>query len=104
MSLQGGLICSYLNGYCIDSMYGETVWDYIPTKSCDDTLSLLYEGEAEIVAYRKHEKYVVVEIKALARTTLEYIWGWFTDLGIFMSGMIFFVILKIFKYLIEVTG
>ncbi|KAF2884256.1 hypothetical protein ILUMI_21908 [Ignelater luminosus] len=42
-----------------------------------------------------------VVAKNLARTTLQYIWGWFTDTGMVMSGLIgFYTIFKIIKYIL----
>lgn len=44
------------------------------------------------------------EVRQLAHTTMKQIWGWFTDLGMFMSGMIgFYVIFRIIKYIIGVV-
>lgn len=43
------------------------------------------------------------EMKSLARTTLRYVWGWFTELGMVMSGFIgIYVVLRIIRYTMEV--
>lgn len=61
LSLSGGLICPYLTGYCIDTTYGESVWNHDPEVSCEQGLSLLFEGSAELVEDKKNNKYLVVE-------------------------------------------
>lgn len=44
------------------------------------------------------------EIKSLARNTFYSVWGWFTDVGIFMSGIIGFYVIWIFiKYVFEIV-
>ncbi|CAG9825716.1 unnamed protein product [Phaedon cochleariae] len=44
------------------------------------------------------------EMKELAHNTMQQIWGWFTDLGLFMSGLMgFYAILKMLKYAIGVV-
>lgn len=63
ISLYGGVVCDYLSGYCIDSTYGETVWEYTPEHDCDKGLSLLYQGEAELVTHQQSPRVVVVEQK-----------------------------------------
>ncbi|KAJ8983626.1 hypothetical protein NQ317_004264 [Molorchus minor] len=44
------------------------------------------------------------EMKELARSTMKEMWGWFTDLGIFISGLTgFYFIFRIVKYLFGVA-
>lgn len=44
------------------------------------------------------------EMKKLARSTLQYVWGWFTDIGMFFSGLIgVYVIIKLIKYVANTT-
>ncbi|KAG5876818.1 hypothetical protein JTB14_014148 [Gonioctena quinquepunctata] len=39
------------------------------------------------------------EMKELAHSTIKQLWGWFTDIGIFMSGLIgFYTVYKTLKY------
>lgn len=57
----GGITCSYLDGYCLDTVYGETTWDYITDSSSDKDLSLLYMGRAISINGTKSGKYIVVE-------------------------------------------
>lgn len=61
ISLENGIACPYLDGYCIDTEYGETVWDYSPETSCEQKLTLLYEGAAELIKTKDAERFVVVE-------------------------------------------
>ncbi|KAG5888197.1 hypothetical protein JTB14_036209 [Gonioctena quinquepunctata] len=44
------------------------------------------------------------EMKELAHSTMKQLWGWFTDIGIFMSGLIgFYTVYKTLKYSIGVA-
>ncbi|KAG5872119.1 hypothetical protein JTB14_013439 [Gonioctena quinquepunctata] len=44
------------------------------------------------------------EMKELAHSTMKQLWGWFTDIGIFMSGLIgFYTVHKTLKYAIGVA-
>jgi hypothetical protein len=44
------------------------------------------------------------EMKELAHSTMRQLWGWFTDLGIFISGMIgFYIIFRVCKYVFGVV-
>lgn len=43
------------------------------------------------------------ELKDLAHSTIKQMWGWFSDLGVFMSGLIgFYFIFRIIKYILGV--
>lgn len=63
ISLLNGLTCSYVEGYCMDSTYGETAWDYAPETSCDTGLTSLFKGPAVIITNNKQamERILVVE-------------------------------------------
>lgn len=62
ISLYGGITCTYLEGYCLDSILGESVWEVTPTQKCGRSLSILYEGDATMVkTEHQTEKYLVVE-------------------------------------------
>lgn len=61
ITVASGVVCPYLNGYCIDSKYGETVWDYTPQVSCEEGLTLIYEGNAHLIGTRKNGNYIVIE-------------------------------------------
>lgn len=61
ISLKGGIVCPYINGYCVDSSDGEAVWSYEPTVTCGQEVSSLYEGTAEIVTSAGADKIVIVE-------------------------------------------
>lgn len=61
ISLMGGITCPYLDGYCLDTIYGETTWNYITDRSCDKDLSLLYQGTARSINGSKTGRYIVVE-------------------------------------------
>lgn len=52
---------SYLVGYCLDSMNEETFWDIQPHLACDQGISLLYEGMADVITDKKLSKFAVVE-------------------------------------------
>ncbi|XP_074035285.1 uncharacterized protein [Leptinotarsa decemlineata] len=62
ISMQGGITCQFMRGYCFDTILGESVWDSNFPTTCDDHLSLLYEGTAELISNRlTSEKFIVVE-------------------------------------------
>lgn len=60
--LNGGVTCPFLAEYCFDTMEGEYVWKNGVQITCEDKLSLLYKGIAEIVKAKTNgERYVVIE-------------------------------------------
>ena len=61
ISLFGGVTCQYLTGYCIDSTYGESVWQYMPDRNCNSKFSLLYQGAADLISSPHGHDIVVVE-------------------------------------------
>lgn len=62
ISLFGGITCTYLEGYCLDSILGESVWDVTPSQGCVRSLSILYEGSATLVkAVQLDENYLIIE-------------------------------------------
>lgn len=63
ISLINGITCNYVDGYCMDSTFGETAWDYSPETSCDGGLTTLYNGKAEIITNinQPTEQILVVE-------------------------------------------
>lgn len=62
--LSNGVTCSFLEGYCMDSITGESTWDRISPGECKQ-YSVLYEGKATYVKekdpYQQRNRYVVVE-------------------------------------------
>ncbi|KAG5876817.1 hypothetical protein JTB14_014147 [Gonioctena quinquepunctata] len=44
ISLFGGVMCPFLPGYCFDTTLGESVWKSNTQISCEEQLSLLYQG------------------------------------------------------------
>lgn len=61
VSLLGGVTCPYVQGYCFDSTFGETMWDLEIGNDCDEDLTMLYKGKAKLVTERNSVKYLVVE-------------------------------------------
>lgn len=62
ISLQGGVACSFLEGYCFDSTVGEAVWNPNDGGQCEAELNMLYEGTASrIMEKATRKEYVVVE-------------------------------------------
>ncbi|CAH1106884.1 unnamed protein product [Psylliodes chrysocephalus] len=56
--LQGGITCPFLIGYCMDSTLGEST-SYEPI-TCEDHLSQLYKGNAEMVTNKATMEAVIV--------------------------------------------
>lgn len=61
VSLLGGVTCPYVNGYCFDSTFGETMWDLDMGKNCEEDLTMLYKGKAQLVIEKNSAKYLVIE-------------------------------------------
>ncbi|KAG5861211.1 hypothetical protein JTB14_019806 [Gonioctena quinquepunctata] len=49
ISLFGGVMCPFLPGYCFDTTLGESVWKSNTPIPCEERVSLLYQGHAELV-------------------------------------------------------
>lgn len=59
--------------------------------------------EADTQGYSALRIFDQAEIKNIARSTLKYVWGWFTDIGMVMSGVIgIYVVVKAIKYTLNV--
>ncbi|EFA11706.2 hypothetical protein TcasGA2_TC001793 [Tribolium castaneum] len=48
ISLRGGVTCSFLTGYCIDAVIGETVWNPVALPDCDK-YSVIFCGRGHII-------------------------------------------------------
>lgn len=67
------------------------------------TLKLSGNTNTDYQGYSTLHLFDTAEIKKIARNTLQYIWGWFTDIGMFMSGLIgVYAAFKTLKYLLGV--
>ena len=61
--LHGGYSCSFLSGYCIDAVMGETAWDPVTPQECN-SYATLYNGQGYLVRQKNTSNpimYVVVE-------------------------------------------
>lgn len=48
--IPSGISCRYLKGYCLDTIFGETVWDAIDERECPAVkYTVLYEGSSKWV-------------------------------------------------------
>ena len=65
--LRNGIKCPFLNGYCMDTINGESTWDLNYPQMCKQ-FNILHEGIAEFVTennkLQNRHQYVVVEEKA----------------------------------------
>lgn len=62
MVLDNRVVCPFLPGYCFDATLGEVVWSPSTPESCENHLSLIYDGLGEIVSNRgTNERFLVVE-------------------------------------------
>ncbi|XP_044744749.1 uncharacterized protein LOC123306695 [Coccinella septempunctata] len=60
ISLLGGVTCPYLKGYCFDTTLGEVTWENEPLATCEEALSLLYHGQADLVSNRVTSEQILV--------------------------------------------
>lgn len=62
ISLPGGVSCSFLKGYCMDSMLGITYWNINQVGECSDAdISVLYEGIASFIKVASPDSGIVNE-------------------------------------------
>ncbi|KAG5863605.1 hypothetical protein JTB14_014317 [Gonioctena quinquepunctata] len=112
ISLIGGVVCPFLKGYCFDTNLEETTWEE-RISNIQKILTFGNEGKAveNIIARRvagletTGQGFSTVNLlntegmKELAHNTMRQVWGWFTDLRLFMSGLMgFYAIFRIVKY------
>lgn len=63
VSLQGGVVCSFLSGYCMDSINGESAWNPLVLPDCN-RYTILYQGRGHVVQHvnvTRPSKYLVIE-------------------------------------------
>lgn len=87
ISLLGGVVCPYLKGYCFDTTLGEVTWENEALSHCGESLSLLFQGQAEIISNQfTTERILVIEdgtkvfaVTLMRRVTLCQIEIWQTE-------------------------
>lgn len=56
LHLKSGLVCKYSRGYCMDTIMGDTVWNYASLHECsDDMYTVLYSGQGELIQHPNEE-------------------------------------------------
>ncbi|GLV37557.1 hypothetical protein CBL_20369 [Carabus blaptoides fortunei] len=64
ISLQGGVTCPYTEGYCTDTMMGETTWDLEQHQGCDQ-YDNIYTGTAYIVNTKNQDGPITEHLRLL---------------------------------------